>query len=263
MRSKGWRWPEALWAVAPQAMSACLCGVLPKWPSREHCEEVTPEPVVPTPITLQALACLLWSEGSQAGFRWLLRSLLTWDCLWTGYLHGYTEFAFSLQEHTISPMKLEQRRCDSIPCAFLHLCGPAQSARPRGCRVRSQLVSLMLHLHPFFVVPACAGPSQLQKQLLSAQRLWELFHKQLICLPRGAGNVGGRAGTTMALFSLCLWVPRDPAYHLNLLYLYVDVLHHIAFLYVLVNFKPCFVLKLFNLILWICRCKLNFQMYYP
>lgn len=59
-----------------------------------------------------------------------------------------------------------------------------------------------------FVVPACAGLYQLQKQLLNAQQFWDLFNKQLSCLPRGARNAGGRTGTAMTLFFSASVSPR-------------------------------------------------------
>lgn len=95
-----------------------------------------------------------------------------------------------------------------------------------------------------FVVPASAGPSQLQKQLLTAQWFSALLHKQLSCLPSGAGNAGGRAGTTVAPFSVCLWMPKGLDYHLSLPYLYVNIMHHTSLFLCSCEFQTIFYIKI-------------------
>lgn len=67
------------------------------------------------------------------------------------------------------------------------------------------------------------------------QQFWDLFNKQLSCLPRGARNAAGRTETAMALFCLCLWVPKGPAQHLNLPYL-CNIQHFFMFLLIWSHF---------------------------
>lgn len=205
MRNKGQGCPEAPWASALWALPACLC--LFSWSD--------------LPGTTGRR--LPWSQNYQlqyfANTYCIVKAAKqassdNWGHCWpgtapelstcTGTLH-LPSTCENLSSHPWSKNK-EGAPPSTVP---FYLCVDQHSQQ------RQEVLEWDSSLWPwccastlYFVVPACAGLYQLEKQLLNAQQFWDLFNKQLSWLPRGARNAGDRTGTAMALFFSVSGSPR-------------------------------------------------------